>query len=169
MTRYMKLALAALALPVFAATVAAQEAKDPAAKTETAKPAADSSKDAAKKISTLPVIEIQHLRPADARGLNMFEPPKDDGIPYTGFKLGIGAAFTQQYQGLQHSNTAVPKFASGSTINQNQLITIGNGFNNADANLYLNAQVAKGIRVAMTLPVFRYTSPPISVVKASMM
>ena len=33
---------------------------------------------------------------------------------------------------------------------QNQLITIGHGFNNAVANLYLNAQLAQGIRVAMT-------------------
>lgn len=148
MSRYMKLILAAFAIPLYAATVAAQDAKDPGAKTETAKPSADSSKEGAKKVSTLPTIEIQHIRPYDARGLNIFEPPKDAGVPYTGFKLGIGAAFTQQFQGLSQSNTAAPKLVNG--LNQNQLIGIGNGFNNAVANLYLNAQVAKGIRVAMT-------------------
>jgi hypothetical protein len=150
MTRYTKLALAALALPIFAATVAAQDAKDAGAKTETAKPSTDSTKtekEAAKKISSLPAIEIQHIRPQDARGLNIFEPPKEAGVPYTGFKLGLGAAFTQQFQGLRHSNTALPK-APGDT--SNKLMTIGNGFNNAVANLYVNAQVAKGIRVAMT-------------------
>jgi hypothetical protein len=151
MTRYTKLALAALALPIFAATVTAQEAKDSGAKTETAKPSTDSTKaekDAVKKVSSLPTIEIQHLRPADARGLNVFEPPKNDAVPYTGFKLGLGAAFTQQFQGLTHSNAATPNMLAG--VDQNKLIAIGNGFNNAVANLYVNAQVAKGIRVAMT-------------------
>src|SRR6185295_8639659 len=51
---------------------------------------------------------------------------------------------------LKHSNDADAKFATGSTVNQNQLMSIGNGFNNAAANLYINAQLAKGIRVAMT-------------------
>lgn len=152
MTRYTKLALAALALPLFAGTMAAQDAKDPGAKTETAKTAdstakVDSAKEGAKKISTLPAIEIQHIRPQDSRGLNIFEPPKEPGVAYTGFKLGLGAAFTQQFQGLQHSNTAVPKSVGDTS---NKLIGIGNGFNNAVANLYVNAQVAKGIRVAMT-------------------
>jgi hypothetical protein len=35
-------------------------------------------------------------------------------------------------------------------VNVNQLIDIGPGFNNADANLYMDAQVARGIRVALT-------------------
>ena len=78
----------------------------------------------------------------------MFETPKYDTVTYTGFKIGWGAAFTQQFQGLRHSNTAAPNVVNG--VNSNQLITIGNGFNNAVANLYLNAQVAKGIRLAMT-------------------
>ena len=153
MRHYTKLAVAALAIPLLAAPVIAQQATDSGAKTETAKPRtdstkADSSTSTVSKISTLPAIEIQHIRPADARGLNVFEPPKDDGIPYTGFKLAWGAAFTQQWQGLQHSNAATARVVNG--VDQNQLITIGHGFNNAVANLYLNAQVAKGIRVAVT-------------------
>lgn len=147
-----KLLLAAVAIPFFTASLLAQttQAVDSGTKTETAKPKPESTTvKTASKISTVPAIEFQHLRPADARGLNVFEPPKDDSIPYTGFKLGWGAAFTQQFQGLQHSNSAAPK-PDANGVNQNQLITIGNGFNNAVANIYLNAQVAKGIRLAMT-------------------
>src|SRR5262249_52903170 len=68
--------------------------------------------------------------------------------PYTGFQLQWGAAFTQQFQHLDHENTAAPNVVGG--VNLNQLIDIGGGFNNADANLYLDAQVARGIRVALT-------------------
>jgi len=98
--------------------------------------------------SLVPPSVIQHIRLQDKRGLNTFEAPKDDGVPFKGFQLSFGAAFTQQFQGLSHENTAAPKVVSG--VDQNQLISIGNGFNNATANLYLNAQLAKGIRVALT-------------------
>ncbi|HEX6629477.1 MAG TPA: hypothetical protein VF048_00210, partial [Gemmatimonadaceae bacterium] len=104
-------------------------------------------------ISTVPTIEIQHLRPVDQRGVNVFETPKHDSVPYTGFKLGWGAAFTQQFQRLDHSNSAVPvtkQNATGQDYNANELMGIGSGFNNAVANLYQNAQLAPGIRVAMT-------------------
>ena len=78
----------------------------------------------------------------------MFESPKAPGVEYTGFKLDWGAAFTSQVQSLSHSNTATPNMVSG--VNTNQLADIGFGFNNSTANLYLNAQIAKGIRVALT-------------------
>jgi hypothetical protein len=93
--------------------------------------------------------EIQHFRYSDARGLNVFESPKEAGADYTGLKVSWGGAFAQQYQNLTHQNTAAPKVAAGSTVNQNQLIALGQGFNNADANLYLNVQLARGIRVAV--------------------
>ena len=148
-----KLFIAALAIPLSAAVLMAQQAAEPGTKTEAAKPKTDSTTSSAKsttKVSTVPAIEIQHIRPADQRGLNVFEPPKNDSVPYTGFKLGWGAAFAQQFQALQHSNTAAPVMVGTPAVNQNQLITIGNGFNNAVANLYLNAQVAKGIRLQVT-------------------
>lgn len=96
----------------------------------------------------LPTIEIQHLRPRDQRGINVFEAPKDDTVPFTNLKIGLGAAFTQQFQGLGHNNTAARNVVNG--VNTNQLIPIGHGFNNAVANLYLNAQLATGIRVEVT-------------------
>jgi hypothetical protein len=93
-------------------------------------------------------ITMQHFRPLDRRGINMFETPKEPGVEYTGFKLDWGAAFTSQVQNLRHSNTAEPLMVNG--VNVNQLADIGFGFNNSTANLYLNAQLAKGIRVALT-------------------
>jgi hypothetical protein len=93
-------------------------------------------------------ITMQHFRPIDRRGINMFETPKEPGVEYTGFKLDWNAAFTSQVQSLSHSNAAVPVIVGG--VNQNQLADIGFGFNNSTANLYLNAQLAKGIRVALT-------------------
>ena len=95
-----------------------------------------------------PDAHAQYLRPQDQRGINMFESTKDPGAPYRGFQISFGAAFTQQFQGLAHSNTAAPNVVAG--VNTNQLMAFGNGFNNADANLYLSAQLAPGIRVQMT-------------------
>jgi hypothetical protein len=94
-----------------------------------------------------PAAEIQYMRPADQRGLNVFESPKEEGVPFTGFKLNWGGAFTQQFQNLTHQNTASPKVVNGTDANK--LIPIGSGFNNATANLYLNVQLARGIRVAL--------------------
>jgi len=109
---------------------------------------ASHAKEAPAAISVVPAIQIQNLRPADRRGLNVFETKKVDDVRYEGFKLNLGAAFTQQFQGLDHQNTAQARMVNG--VNQNELIRVGHGFNNAVANLYINAQVAKGVRVAMT-------------------
>ncbi len=98
-------------------------------------------------------ITLQHYRPNDQRGINMFEAPKDEGVSYDGFKIDFGAAFTQQFQGLDHSNGAAAKPATdaqGRAYDANQLVEIGKGFNNATANLYIGAQLAAGIRVALT-------------------
>jgi hypothetical protein len=146
-------AVSLLAAVMFAASAAAQDAPpansapartDSAAKVDstgkptTAKPA----------LSLAPEIEIQYMRANDQRGVNVFETPKVAGATYNGFKLNFGAAFTQQFQGLGHENTAAPKVTNN--VNANQLMDIGHGFNNASANLYVNAQLAPGIRVALT-------------------
>jgi hypothetical protein len=114
-------------------------------------PAPDTAKTVKAPRFAPPPIEIQYYRPQDRRGLNLFEAPKEEGAPYTGFKLSWGAAFTQQYQSLKHSNSASPKMVTtaGVTTDANKLIEIGSGFNNAVANLYLNAQLARGIRVSL--------------------
>ena len=148
--------IAVAAVAAFPAILWAQEAQVaantvPAVATDT--PAADTAKITigkkapSKFMAMAPKIEIQNFRPFDMRGINVYEAPKDQ-TPYTGFKLSWGAGFTQQFQGVDHSNTATPKVVSN--VNANQLVRIGHGFNNAQANLYLNAQLAKGIRVSLT-------------------
>lgn len=115
----------------------------------------------ADKPNTQPPLDAQYYRPQDQRGINIFETTKEAGAPYTGFKLAWGAAFTQQFQGLTHENTAddvaVPAVAptpgnagTAANPNRNRLMPIGNGFNNATANLYMHAQLAQGIRVQLT-------------------
>ena len=137
------------AIPAFAQTNSPTDTVAKAAPTSAPAPATtDSTPAKAAAPSNVQQIVIQRLRPVDARGVNTYEPAKFDGVAYTGFKLAWGAAFTQQFQGLGHSNTADPVLKNN--VNTNQLMTIGHGFNNAVANLYLNAQLAKGIRVAMT-------------------
>ena len=117
---------------------------DTPAKPDSAAPAPASA------ASLVPATVIQHIRKMDQRGINVFEAPKIDPTPFTGFALSWGAAFTQQFQGLSHENTATPKVDPITKVDANQLMSIGNGFNNATANLYLNAQIAPGIRVALT-------------------
>lgn len=149
--------LAALWLAAIAATAAAQS-QQPTNGSAAAAPrtttTTDSTKtDSAKKVTPQTVSlfrpkEINHIRPADMRGVNVFEAPKEDEVPFTGFALSFGGAFTQEFQGLAHADSAVPVIVGG--VNTNQLIRIGHGFNNAVANLNINAQIAPGIRLAMT-------------------
>ena len=87
-----------------------------------------------------PVV-VQHYIPHDSRSINQFEPPKEEGVPYEGFKLQWGGGFTQQFQALHHTNNPTPAVP---------LKNIGAGFNNASANMYMDAQLAQGIRVEMT-------------------
>ncbi len=111
-------------------------------------PASDSAKAEEANFGTAKQISIQNYRPTDKRGVNVFEAPKNDGVPYEGFKLMLGAAFTQQFQSLSHESTAEPRMSNGTDLNQ--LADIGPGFNNSVANLYLSAQLARGISVHMT-------------------
>ena len=153
-----RLSLSVALLVAAAASAGAQTSRKPASNglsngevtsdtsAVTAKP--DSAGARATTVSLYRPIDISHLRPADKRGLNMFDPPKDDSVIFTGFTLSLGGAFTQEFQGLAHQNTAAA--VMNGTVNQNQLMTIGHGFNNAVANLNINAQIAPGIRVAMT-------------------
>ncbi len=155
-----KLGLAALMLASVAGTAMAQN-KDGANKPSigpapapvaAASPSkTDSSDKSAQKITRANLyrpLEIDHIRPADQRGVNVFESPKESQVPFSGFTLSFGGAFTQEFQGLDHNNSATPVVTNN--VNANQLIAVGHGFNNAVANLNVNAQLAPGIRVAMT-------------------
>ena len=87
------------------------------------------------------------VRPYDARGINVFEMPKPDMEAFTGPTLDIGAAFTQPFQSIKHSNSAAPRIVNGK--DQNKLITLGAGLPLASANLIMNAQLTKGIVVSV--------------------
>jgi hypothetical protein len=136
--------------------VKAEPIKTEPAKTEPAKTEADAKEAEAEAARTSALeawkkgrpVTMQYYRAVDQRGINVFETTKDPGVEYTGFKLDINAAFTSQVQNLSHRNGATPVLVNG--VNTNQLQNIGFGFNNSTANLYLNAQVAPGVRVALT-------------------
>jgi hypothetical protein len=145
------LGAALLMVAAFTVRASAQQAvasTDKAAKNSSAPVVDTAKKESPQKISLYRPLEIDHIRPADQRGINVFETPKESLVPFTGFALSFGGAFNQEFQGLAHQNTAAPVLVSG--VNANQLITIGHGFNNAVANLNVNAQIAPGIRIAMT-------------------
>ena len=123
----------------------------PAPTTATAPSSTDSSDKSAQKTTRAMLyrpLEINHIRPSDQRGVNVFEAPKEDQVAFSGFALSFGGAFTQEFQGLDHQNKSNAVVVNN--VNSNQLITIGHGFNNAVANLNVNAQIAPGIRIAMT-------------------
>jgi len=148
-TRYFILAALAAAAPAFAQqpVIQAGSPRDSTAAVADTQPARKPASRLPRYIA--PASQIQHMRYADQRGVNVFESPKEAGADYTGFKLSWGGAFAQQYQNLTHKNVAAPKLVTGNTVNQNQLIALGQGFNNANANLYLNVQLARGVRVAI--------------------
>ncbi|MDO1447932.1 hypothetical protein Q0590_16795 [Rhodocytophaga aerolata] len=89
--------------------------------------------------------DLQYWRPYDQRGVNVFETSKQDTIGFTDQRVRIGGHFTQQFQGLRHSNQAEANVVNG--VNLNELKRIGNGFNLATANLIIDAQLEDGIRV----------------------
>ncbi|MBC7745446.1 MAG: hypothetical protein H7096_10115 [Flavobacterium sp.] len=88
-------------------------------------------------LSTAPR-EVANLRPYDQSGIHVFESPKDTNTVFNGLKVQFGAGFTQAFQGLKHENT------SGG------LYKISPGFNTANANLYMDVQLADGIRLNLT-------------------
>jgi hypothetical protein len=90
--------------------------------------------------------ELQYFRPLGLNGLNQFEATKaDKKYDYSGFKIYWGAALTQQMQDLSQGTSGID--ANNAPI---QLSKIGPGFNLATANLYLDAQLAQGMRLHLT-------------------
>ncbi len=97
---------------------------------------------------------LQYWRAYDQRGINVFEPSKEEAKEFEGLKVRIGGNFAQQYQSLSHNNEAEPVFdgpvaGPEDEVNINELFPLAPGFNLATANLYVDAQLADGIRVAV--------------------
>jgi hypothetical protein len=82
--------------------------------------------------------EVANLRPYDKSGINVFEAPKEYDAVFNKLKVRFGAGFTQSFQGLKHENKA------------GGLYKVSPGFNTANANLYMDVQLADGIRLNLT-------------------
>lgn len=91
---------------------------------------------------------IQRIRPLDRSGLTVFEDPKTDTSKFNGLALAIGGGFAQEFQSLTHSTDAPANIVNG--VNSNELLGVGPGFNTAMANMFVNVQLASGIRLSLT-------------------
>ncbi len=86
-----------------------------------------------------------YFRPYSQNGIGMFETTKEDwNKPYEGKKIRFGAGFTMQYQAIKHSNN--PSVVD----NSNRLWKLKPGFMTAQANLFIDAQLADGISMNVT-------------------
>lgn len=91
--------------------------------------------------------DIQYYRFHDQRGINVFESPKNTTVTYTKTQVRFGAGFTQQFQNLKHENKlAVNNTGTGA----NRLYPLTSGFMTAQANLFMDVQLADGIRLDVT-------------------
>ncbi|HET8828035.1 MAG TPA: hypothetical protein VFM79_01780 [Pelobium sp.] len=88
--------------------------------------------------------EVANVRPYDKSGINVFEAPKDSTAVFEKIKVKFGAGFTQSFQGLKHENS------NTTNIPANELYKITPGFNTANANLFMNVQLADGILLNLT-------------------
>jgi hypothetical protein len=88
---------------------------------------------------------IDNLRPYDQEGVNEFEYLKKDSLDFEGVKVRLGGNFAQQFQALEHSNTLMDVDGDGQF--DNELYNLEPGFNLATANLNIDVELAKGVRL----------------------
>lgn len=91
--------------------------------------------------------KISNFRPYDQTGINQFETSKADTVPFTGLKVRWGAGFTQQFQNLKHEN---PGAINNTGVGANRLYPLQNGFMTAQANLFMDVQLADGVKLNVT-------------------
>lgn len=82
--------------------------------------------------------QVANIRPYDQSGINVFEVPKDTNAYFDKLKVKFGAGFTQSFQGIEHKNVG------------GGLYNVSPGFNTANANLYMDTQLADGILLNLT-------------------
>lgn len=94
---------------------------------------------------------LQYYRGWNKDAINIFEPSKNDSVDFTGFKVRIGGAFTQDFQSITHENmpTSSSQYLYGVVAAEDTTSATLTGFNLAMANLNLDFQVADGIRVCL--------------------
>src|SRR5688572_17367878 len=128
----------------FALALIAAVTANAAAQTDGNKEKEPTKKTAPAAASVTKQLKIQNIRPYDQRGINVFESPKSTPATFDGFKFDFGAAFTQQFQSLDHSNTAQAVMrtnaTTGAQYNANQLSDIGGGFRSEEHTSELQSQ-----------------------------
>ena len=84
-----------------------------------------------------------YWRPYDQRGVNVFETTKaPDTIPFEGTRVRFGAGFTMQYQNLKQENSK--------NYGATRLYPLQSGFMTSQADLFLDVQLAEGVRMNVT-------------------
>jgi hypothetical protein len=91
--------------------------------------------------------KLSNFRPYDKTGMHMFETLKSDTVPFNGLAVRWGAGFTQQFQNLKHEN---PGAINNTGTGANRLYPLKNGFMTAQANLFMDVQLADGIKLNVT-------------------
>ena len=79
--------------------------------------------------------KLQNYRAPGYDGLNVFETKKGDSTEFDGVKVRLGGDFAIQYQAVDHSN------------DMNSMAPIGTNVNLPTANLNIDVQLAKGMRM----------------------
>lgn len=87
---------------------------------------------------------LQNFTPRDKDGLNIFETPKDLTTKFTGRQIRIGGAFALQMQSISHTNDIEMTDSTG-------LIALGSDFNLPTANMFIDVQLADGVRLNLDL------------------
>jgi len=80
-------------------------------------------------------IVIDQYRSTGKEGLNVFENPKTEDTPFEGLRVRIGGDFALELQGIRQSNDL------------NDLVDLETNFNLPTANLNLDVQLARGMRM----------------------
>ncbi len=93
--------------------------------------------------------DLQYYRYPDQRGVNVFEVNKLDTMGFDQLKVRLGGAFAIQFQSLSHSNKST-FLDDGEGNNRNELLEIGQNFNLPTANLDIDVQLAKGVRMHLS-------------------
>ncbi len=89
--------------------------------------------------------KIANFRAYDKSGINVFETSKNDTVKFDGLKVKWGAGFTQQFQSLKVEN---PDALNNQGVNKLRPVTTG--FQTAQANLFMDVQLADGIKLNVT-------------------
>jgi hypothetical protein len=92
-----------------------------------------------------------YWRPYDQTGINVFETSKKEyPVKFEGLRIRFGAGFTQQFQNLKHKNPGALNSQSTTWATSNKLYPLKAGFMTAQANLFMDVELADGISLNVT-------------------